>query len=191
MDTPKIIALYSSAPKCGKSTAARILTSIDNRFVVLKFAGALKSMLLSLFLSAGYTQKQALEYIEGDKKDEPLSLFGYESTRYLMQTLGTEWGRNTIDERLWVNIAEARMEKLLKGGKQVVIDDLRFPNEFTMLKKHGAVIWKIDRDVPRNTEHCSEGACDKFGFDDLIVNDCSMREYVDKVFEAYKRSAVE
>lgn len=52
----------------------------------------------------------------------------------LLQLLGTEWGRNTIDKNVWVEIARRRAELSLKLSNPnfpalVIIGDCRFENE--------------------------------------------------------------
>lgn len=57
--------------------------------------------------------------------------------RILLQLLGTEWGRNTISEDMWVNIIRPRIDKTLEIPNTVVIvDDVRFPNELAMTFKY-------------------------------------------------------
>jgi energy-coupling factor transporter ATP-binding protein EcfA2 len=49
----------------------------------------------------------------------------------LLQWLGTEWGRQTKGEDVWINAARHQVAHLAALGAQVVlIDDMRFPNEF-------------------------------------------------------------
>ena len=46
----------------------------------------------------------------------------------LLQLLGTEWGRNTIDENIWVDLVKNKVRA--SDADFVVIDDARFENEF-------------------------------------------------------------
>jgi hypothetical protein len=69
-----------------------------------------------------------------------------------MQTLGTEWGRNTIHPDFWVIIAAQKIERLLghsyRQGTirlQAVIDDVRFGNEAEMIRAYGGTIVHIER----------------------------------------------
>ena len=55
----------------------------------------------------------------------------------LLQLLGTEWGRNTISENIWVDCTINKIKALEKlhesrGDKKLlfIITDARFPNEF-------------------------------------------------------------
>lgn len=62
-------------------------------------------------------------------------LAGYGITRPkkdgpLLQIIGTEYGRNKIDENIWVNCVESLRKQLAPMTDIMIIDDLRFPNEF-------------------------------------------------------------
>lgn len=49
----------------------------------------------------------------------------------LLQVLGTEWGRKTIDENIWVKICKNKCaEEMVRGTNYVIIGDCRFENEF-------------------------------------------------------------
>lgn len=70
--------------------------------------------------------------------------------RFFLQWLGTEWGRDTIDPNLWVNIL-ANEVAALDPDTNVVVTDARFVNEFETLKKCGFILVKLDRpDAERN-----------------------------------------
>ena len=51
-----------------------------------------------------------------------------------MQTLGTEWGRECIGPEVWVDVWKSNVQKWLDGGLNVVVDDMRFPNEWDAVK---------------------------------------------------------
>lgn len=56
--------------------------------------------------------------------------------RYMLQTIGTDIGRNNIDEDIWINRLCQDfiiMNLWYKGQKNFVIDDCRFPNEIKKL----------------------------------------------------------
>jgi hypothetical protein len=166
----KLIALYSSAPQSGKSEVAKALDS-----KVLKFAEPLKDMLRSLFRSVGYGETQIEAFLEGDQKDTPVPEFGSKTPRYLMQTLGTEWGRQLVSDSIWTDILAYRATFALAHGKHVVVDDMRFPNEFACLKSLGAKTVKVTRPgVVAKTNHRSEGLLDGYQFDEEIINDSDL-----------------
>jgi hypothetical protein len=104
---------------CGKTTAANYLIETFG-FHRLRFAGPLKAMLRALGLSEAE--------VDGDLKQAPCALLGYKTPRLAMQTLGTEWGREMITADLWVRAWRKAFDEL-HAGVNVVIDDMRFPNE--------------------------------------------------------------
>lgn len=182
----KLIALYSSAPRSGKSTAASYLTR-RHSYVTLKFAFPLKKMLGALLeeiLPLGYVG-QVGDYLEGSRKEAPIMELGGHSARRLMQTLGTEWGR-ALDPQFWVNIMDARLRGRFSLD-HVVIDDMRFPNEYAMLRARGAYMVKIEDPLARKqTDHASEGALDGHAFDATIQNTGSLDDLYDRVNEVEK-----
>jgi hypothetical protein len=64
--------------------------------------------------------------------------------RYLLQTLGTEWGRTHIDTDLWVKCEQARLEKLYPE-ERIVYDDVRFENEAALIRSYGGLIVHVKR----------------------------------------------
>src|SRR5690606_24735571 len=62
------------------------------------------------------------------------------SPRKMMQTLGTDWGRQMIGEDIWVK-AFAR----INAGKQVVVPDVRFENEADIVRANGILIHLVGR----------------------------------------------
>lgn len=122
----------------GKTTARIALNSVGWHHV--KMADTLKDMARVMFSDLGLDVE---ECVEGSLKETPLhELFG-RSPRYIMQTIGTEWGRGCVNDSIWVNIAKSRIERLLNSGVDVVIDDVRFENEAEMIVSLGGVIVEI------------------------------------------------
>jgi len=57
--------------------------------------------------------------------------------RYILQLMGTEAGRDVFGKDIWVST----LEKRISGIENVVISDVRFPNEIEFIRKmHGMVI---------------------------------------------------
>ena len=67
------------------------------------------------------------------------------SPRQLLQTLGTEWGRNTVSESLWIDLGMRRISQFLAAGRNVVVTDVRFDNEAAAIKAAGGSIWMVLR----------------------------------------------
>lgn len=171
----RIIGLYSPAPQSGKTLASDVLT--HQGFIRLSFAAPLKRMCIEFLMMLGYSKATALEYVFTNK--EVLIPEVNQTPRHLMQTLGTEWGRNLIDNDVWLTI----FEQASKGFKKVVVDDVRFANEAEKIKQMGGEVWKIVRpSASYNGAHSSEGRLDDWnGFDHVIYNDGTLVEFRKKI----------
>ncbi len=165
--TANLIGLYSSVMGSGKTTVTSVLEN-EYKFVNVKFAGTLKGMIHVLLKEVGY--HTASDYTDGPLKETILPEFGV-STRYLMQTLGTEWGRGQIKGTLWVDVTKAKIGRLLSNGWNVVVDDVRFPNEFDLIRELGGVMVQVVRPAVAATNgHVSEGLLDDHHFDTRLMN---------------------
>jgi hypothetical protein len=151
---PLIIGICGRAGS-GKSTAAEHLIR-RHGFERVKFAGPLKAMTAALLEQMG--AGEPMEFIEGVFKETPIPALGDKTTRHVMQTLGTEWGRDVMGEDFWVNLARARIQSLIEDGhNRIVIDDVRFENEAQMIRDLGGnVVALTDRGVEVGN-HPSEG----------------------------------
>jgi|SRR5579872_1680765 len=129
----QIIGLAGRAG-CGKSTAAAELVRLG--FTRVRFAGPLKDMMRALGLTD--------EEIEGRFKESPCALLCGRTPRYAMQTIGTDWGRDMIGPRLWVNAWETCVHRL-PSHIPVVCDDVRFQNEADAVHRMGGVVIEIKR----------------------------------------------
>lgn len=124
-----LVALTGRAGS-GKSTIAQILVD-EGGYVLHKMAEPLKDMLRAVGADE--------DMIEGDAKDEPSDLFCGRTPRYVMQTLGTEWGRNMIDPSFWSTLWRLTIPQ----GVPVVCDDLRFPNELECVCDMKARVFRV------------------------------------------------
>lgn len=187
---PNLIAFYSPAAQMGKSTATRLLTEgLGYRNV--KFAEPLKAMTGCFLMQIGVPLDQLEDFIEGHRKEEPLTEFGFDNltARKIMQTLGKEWGREQIDPNLWTTIAARKARKLIEDGDRVVIDDLRFPNEYDLVKNMGGEAWCLYNprvEIPVSG-HQSEGLLDNHAFDKALINSGTIEDLETSVMEAVTR----
>jgi hypothetical protein len=117
----------------GKDTVASILG-----FDRVAFADPLYEM---VSIITGMTPD---EMRDREAKERPVDWLG-QSPRQLLQTLGTEWGRATVSETIWIDTAMRRVRRLLDAGRDVVITDVRFDNEAAAIKAAGGVIWQVVR----------------------------------------------
>jgi len=171
----KIIGLYSPAPQSGKSTVAAHLK--QQGYAVVPFAETLKLMLIPMLESLGYDECGA-NYLVSQAKQVVVGDAGV-SVRHMLQTLGTEWGRQCIHPEIWVRCWKGRASRF----DAVVADDVRFPNEAKMIKLLGGEMWRIDRpDVANAFDHASEGSLNSYReFDRYITNDGTIEDLISKL----------
>ena len=110
------------------------------------------------------------DHVETDLKDEACSVFNGKTTRHAMQTLGTEWGRNSIAPNIWLSL----WKKRVKGLLLVTVDDCRFRNEAKTIRDLGGVIWEVARKDRVYEGHSSETEMAKIKPDDIIDNNGSL-----------------
>ena len=134
----------------GKSQAARILVT-KYGYKPISFATPIKNVMEKFLDIFGEDRNHVWS-----KKQQPIASLNGLTGRYLLQTFGTEWGRDLIDKNLWANIARKRISTALGRGERVVIDDLSFVNEEIMLQEFGASIVQITRDDEKDLKHTSE-----------------------------------
>jgi hypothetical protein len=144
----------------------------------VKFARPLKAMLEALYQEVGIPAALAREYTEGSLKESIVPGLG-ETSRSLMETLGTKWGREIVDPFFWVKATESKVKALMDSYVDVVIDDMRFLNEYEMVKRLGGKVVRIER-PGRTPKEISEGHLEDVPFDVNILNDGTLQELHDK-----------
>jgi hypothetical protein len=173
----KLIGLYSPAPQSGKTMVAGVLS--DYGHVIIPFAGTIKDMVVPMLGALGYSYPRAWEMLLRDK-DAIVPEIGV-SVRHMLQTLGTEYGRQCLHPNVWLICWRKQAERHAK----VVVDDVRFANEAALIREMGGEMWMVRRPgVERNTGHASEGGLDGFDFDRVIENDGTLDELRTKVLAA-------
>lgn len=115
-------------------------------------------------------------------KERPIAWLG-RSPRELLQTLGTEWGRQLVVDDVWVRLAARKIEKT---PGNVVVTDVRFDNEAEMLRQEfDAVIWRVDRPGATTcVSHSSEAGVSERLVDKIILNDGDIGSLDEAVREA-------
>ena len=138
--------------RAGKDTlASHLLDNLSDDWSRSSFADPLKAMLSVIGVDCS-----------DDKKAVVDDAFGV-TPRHMMQTLGTEWGRNLIDSDIWVK-AFAR----LNAGKCVIVPDVRFENEAELVREHGVLIHLVGRGGIEGS-HVSENAI-AFKPGDIVID---------------------
>lgn len=156
MASPPLIALYAPRMQSGKSEVAKTL-QLTRGFTLVKFADPFKAFIKDLLIQAGATEPLAQQMVEGTLKERDIPGLGV-STRRMLQTLGSDWGRHLISPNLWVEVAKRKIEQNLAAGIPVVVDDMRFPNEYEMILQLGGSPVKVVRTGTQPYQgHASEG----------------------------------
>jgi len=169
----RIIGLTGKA-RSGKDTVGKYLCE-NHGYARVSFAGPLKDMIGALL-------KLSPDELELNK-DNQLPVIGY-SPRELLQTLGTEWGRQILHENFWVDIARAEILSLQQRNEcsGIVITDVRFENEATVIRDMGGIMAHIDRDCSIHIpKHSSEKGIKMDEEDYLIYNIGNKEELWDQV----------
>lgn len=99
----------------------------------------------------------------------------HREVRELLQRLGTEVGRNMIDENVWVNVAVNTIKNYRNAGTPVVLTGVRFANEVEAVRGLPAsrTVW-VDRPgigTGTTSAHASEHSITAEDFDQVVVND--------------------
>lgn len=149
-----MIVGFTGLAGSGKSTAASYL--VTRGFVRTRFAGPLKAMVRAYLNAVGVDPAEIEAMVEGALKEAPHPAWSGRSTRHVMQTLGTEWGRETIDPNLWTNAWRLSAER---AENSIVVDDCRFTNEAAAIRAAGGFVVRISRPgqtVIETSAHASE-----------------------------------
>jgi hypothetical protein len=165
----KLIGLCSPLLGSGKSTLANVLVE-RHGFRRIPFAAVLKDMTVELLTALGYSDIRAAEVVERDKSHEIGVLDGV-TARHIMQTLGTDWGRNLIHQELWVRAWQGRTAAALAAGQSVVVDDVRFPNELHAVENMGGLTVRVSRPgviAGPEAQHASEGQLNEAMVDEVL-----------------------
>ena len=166
MTPAKLLIGLTGPARCGKSTAQTI---IADRFGLarINFADPLKDGLGAML---GLNER----HLAGELKEAPLPWLG-KSPRELMQTLGTEWGRELVANDLWVRVARQRLALMedTEGDafQGAVFSDVRFPQEADFIRRHGGTVIHLYRTGNADVRpHISEAGIALHKHDQLITN---------------------
>jgi hypothetical protein len=169
----KVIGIAGPA-RVGKDTAADyLLEHLPMGYVKYSFADPIKAMLLGLDLT--------YEQLHGNLKDVVDERFDC-TPRRMMQTLGTEWGREHVHPLIWIRA----MDSLITN--QAVIPDVRFENEADYIRENGILIHIVKNydSMAERHQHVSENGI-KVDTRDLVVrNRGTLEEYRTYLAEVLK-----
>lgn len=181
-----IVVGISGYARTGKDELASVLVE-EYGYIRIGFADKLRDMLYALnpivqaefgfefrdnWHGPGFVMLQEIIDTygwDGYKKSE-----FKEEIRRLLQRLGTEAGRQTLWDSIWVDAAFAK----LPPDAKVVVTDCRFKNEADAIRDRGGILVRIHRpEVGPINDHISEIGLDSYPFDYHIDNDGTLDEY--------------
>lgn len=191
-ESKNVIIGISGYARAGKDEIAKILVE-EFDFKRIAFADKLREMLYQLNPWVYDTESGDLEVnIVGPGQEIPVTMVstvqkvidqygwdGYKETEFgnsiraLLQRLGTEAGRNTLWDSIWVDAAL----KDYKPGDRLVVPDTRFLNECDAIKSRGGKLWRVNRKgIGPANNHVSETGIDGYRFDVVFNNNWSLED---------------
>ena len=167
------------AKRTGKTTCAEYLIN-NYKFESIAFADPIKQACKIIF---DFDEEQ----LEGKYKETVDERWGI-TPRQAFQIMGTDFFRQFLPEnhkefekvvgnKMWIKRLMIWCEK--NKEKNIVISDIRFPNEAEEVKKMGGILIKITNPkVNINKDsHISEQLIDKIDYDYLINNNSDINSY--------------
>jgi len=165
----KIIA-FTGAAGVGKDTAADIVHGWFPNAIRYSFAAPLRSGLAAMFGTAVFEQS-----LDTSTKDSESTAYGV-TCRKLLQSLGTDWGRDMINPDIWVIRAEELWAQYYDSDL-VIISDLRFDNEADLVHDKGGIVVgirsqtaKLRPEKFREGKHASEFGISEDKLDCEVIN---------------------
>lgn len=155
----------------GKDTVGDYLVA-HHGYTKLTFAEPIKDICKIVF---GITDEQLNTHL----KEECDTRWNV-TPRKLMQFIGTDLFRDNmqkimpeIAEDIWLKVLENKIKEHQKinSSSKFVITDVRFENEYALVKKMGGLVIKITRPEFANLDtHLSETLVDTLAFDFELIN---------------------
>lgn len=161
----------AGAKRAGKDTLARGLAGALAPIPVDSFAAPIRRFVADLL---GWS----LDELEARKEDRVSWLDA--TPRHMMQTLGTEWGRNLVDPELWVASTFAR------NPTGAILADVRFRDEARAIRDDYGVVIRVSRPGfgPGRDTHVSERPLPANLVDIELVNDGTPEQLVQRALRA-------
>ncbi len=144
----------------GKSTYANTLDGM-----VFSFAKPLKEMLITILPHEGWIDK---------KEEVPPGFPEHCTVRHMLQSLGTEWGRETCYPNIWVDAAYRMIHPYI-GKATIIFDDVRFPNEAWAIRR-----WGVTNEILTKIIHVSRKGFEPDENDKHVSEAGLPRAFIDK-----------
>jgi len=148
----------------GKDTIAEYLCASAD-YTRLSMASALKDACAAVFgwdremLEGKTAEHRAIREERDTFWANRLGIYNF-SPRFALQIVGTQLFRDQLHQDIWVASVENKIVKhRLKHDDEnsnIVISDIRFPNECEMIRRHGGQIWVVRRGQLPEWWSCAE-----------------------------------
>jgi hypothetical protein len=165
----------AGAARSGKDTIGKYIVT-EYGYVHLSFAEPLRQFVCEI---------TAIPREDLDAEKEKVIDWIGKSPRQMLQTLGTEWGRQMVNENLWVLSAMQRALALAENDNRYsLFTDVRFENEADAIRQRGGIIIHVSRpDALQVAAHVSEAGVPFERTDWRIVNDGTLDDLYTRVNE--------
>ena len=193
-----MIVGFAGKAATGKTTAAKyVLDQADSNIVIIPMAKLLRDEVEQFLKQAGASEsvpllhgsqedkikvfyldeKKALSvcsdwgnFISINRKLKHLSGKTAVTTRLLLQWWGTEY-RRSQDPDYWTKAWKDKIETIDLNHTHVLVDDVRFVNEYNAIKKQKGLLVKILRPgFGGANNHSSESSLDHVNEWDFVIN---------------------
>jgi GTPase SAR1 family protein len=156
---------FSGLAGSGKTTAANYF--VEQGFRKDAYARVMKQVVSHLF-------SISIEKLLGDAEQKSqVDLFWGLSYRQILQRFGTEACRHTFGEDFWEKVLWANHRNM---AYNLVIDDVRFPNEAEAVLRRGGIMIEIIRPGVERMNHASEIPLPKSLLTYRLINDGSVED---------------
>lgn len=172
--------IYANYDLCNTSELQGICSDWDLH-LQMAFARKLKAI-CAILIGEQDASKLENAYFKSSKlpvewdNPEPMTV------RQMLQIVGTGAMRDVLHPNVWVNALFADY----KEDSKWIITDMRFPNEFAAVKERGGICIRVDRDACEKSDHLSETALDNYVFDFKIINNGTIHDLIDSIYEVFK-----
>lgn len=146
---------------CGKTTTADAIAA-RVRGKRQSCAGPIRDMLAAL----GVPREDLTQH-----KNKPQEWLHGLTSRAMLKSLGTEWGRTYVGPDIWINAVLRAAAQEGARGRPIVIDDIRFDNEARAIKEAGGhLLFVYHYGIDYSYAHPSECGLSDWSLLDGLIN---------------------